>query len=172
LKTLFFRLAVSILVLTFLASCKEEANKRQESDDMSELEAVISVAAGDMMQTYNSVMMPTFFNMGTISIDEASKVPAIILGERKGKGKRVNVNNLGLFSFERDSSEVNFVVSYQNDFSTEELEFETFMVKHHDIKESIESWFRAQCEIGDCRNFNWSNEYKSYLKLNDKKLKN
>jgi hypothetical protein len=166
------RITTILLLLTFFIACKEEVTYRQESDEVTELKAVVSVPAGEMMPSYDKLSMPPFFNIGTISIDDAFKVPTIILGSRKSKGKKVNVSNLALFSFEKDSSQVNFVISYENDFSDERLDFETFMVEHHDIKEGIESWFKAQCGLGHCRNFGWSSEYKSYLKLNDKKLKN
>ncbi len=139
---------------------------------MSELEALVSVSAGEMIPSYDKLSMPSFFNIGSISIDEGSNASTIILGPRKNKGKRIKVSNLALFSFEKDSSRVDYVISYQNDFFSKQLDFETFMVQHHDIKESIESWFKAQCVLGHCSNFEWSSEYKAYLKLNEKKLKN
>ena len=158
--------------MLIFTSCKEDAPIRLGMSDMKELNASIDIPAGDIMQSYDRMMLPAFFNVGTIKIDDASQVQTIILGPRKGKGKNVNVNSIGLLSFERDSILVNYILSYDNDFSSEELEFETFMVEYNDMREGIESWFKLQCGLGHCRNFKWSSEYKSYIQLYDKKMKN
>ncbi|MDA8692416.1 hypothetical protein N9L92_00025 [Saprospiraceae bacterium] len=139
---------------------------------MKELNATIEVPAGDIMESFDRMKLATFFNVGTIEVENDSKVQTIILGPRKNKGKHIDVNNLALFTFERDSMPINFILSYGNEFSAEELEYETFMVEYNEIRESIESWFKLQCGLGHCRNFKWSSEYKSYLQLYDKKMKN
>ena len=158
--------------LLIFISCKEDAPKRPGIDDMNELNAIIDVPAGDMLDSFDRIKLTTFFNVGTIEIDDASEVNTIILGPRKGKGKHIDVNNLALFSFERDSVPISFILSYENDFSADKLEFETFMVEYDDIRQSIESWFKLQCGMGHCRNFRWSGDYKSYLQLYEKKMKN
>jgi hypothetical protein len=161
-----------ILVILILTACKEEVRERPGNDDMKELNATILVPAGDIMPSYDRMKLPTFFNVGNIEVDDKAKVQTIILGPRKGKGKHIDVNNLAMFSFEKDSIPVSFVISYENDFSSKDLDYELFMVEQRDIIESIESWFKLQCGLGHCRNFKWSSEYKAFLQLHDQKMKN
>ena len=139
---------------------------------MTEFEAKIVVPAGDMMTSYDMVQMPTFFNVGYIISNPELEVPTIVLGQRVNKGNKIEIRNLGLISFDKDTTKTTYILSYSNDFSSEELGFERFMVEHSDIVQSIESWFKGQCGLGNCRNFKWNNEYQAYLKLYDKKLKN
>jgi hypothetical protein len=139
---------------------------------MTEFEAKIVVPAGDMMTSYDKVQMPTFFNVGNIISDPDLEVPTIVLGQRVNKGNKIDIRNLGLISFEKDTTDITYILSYSSDFSDVELEFDRFMVEHSNIVQSIESWFKGQCGLGNCRNFKLSNGYQAYLKLYDKKLKN
>lgn len=163
---------VFTVILTILLSCNNDNVLRKSLSDMTEFEAKIVIPAGDLMPSFDNIQMPTFFNIGTIISDPELKVPTIVLGQRVDKGKRLDIRNLGLISFERDTTEITYILSYADDFSSEELDFERFMVQNNDVVQSIESWFKGQCGLGNCKNFKWNNGYQAYLKLYDKQLKN
>lgn len=160
-----------IILIICLQACKQEVNYPKESIEKTEYSAYVTVSAGDTYPQFDTYQMPTFFNVGHIKVSDTKSINTLIIGPKRNK-KKVDVVPIATFSIRKDSTDMDYVLSYLPGFSEKKMTYELFMVKHSDIVSGIESWFRAQCEMGQCGDIQWSNTYKTLLQLENSNLKN
>jgi len=161
-----------IITIICLQACKQEVSYPKENIEKTEYSAYVTVSAGDTYPPFNTYQIPTFFNVGYIEVSESQSVNTIIVGPKRNKKKKVDIVPIAKLSIRKDSTDMEYVLSYIPGFSEKKMTYELFMVKHNDIVSGIESWFKAQCKMGQCGDIQWSNTYKALLQLESSNLKN
>ena len=156
---------LSVLMLSCTTSDKEAKPIIYQDGTLS---STISIPAGDVYPPFNTLDVPTFFNLGKVTNDkEGSTLSTIVLSKRLGKGEEIVVRPLSLFSFTFADAEYKYLVSSYATVENQRLgnDFTSFMSINTELQMTIENWFRSQCRLGDCKNFEWTQAYKAIREL-------
>lgn len=164
---------VKVTLFSFLLIClcckSEYASEKSSNENSKEgYSARIIEPAGEMLEGYKSMLVPTFFNIA--SLEESDSLQAIVLGSRLKSGKNVMVDPVAFFGFQKKNKEASYLVCVPSNMKlqSEVNDYQTFMSLNHELTTSIESWFKAQCGIGNCSDYTWENPHKVLIKLDTK----
>lgn len=153
---------ITICSVIFLLSCQSTPTENRRSEENEGYKAKIAVSAGEIYPPFDRQMIPTFFNVGRINVEGASK-DVIILGKRYSSGKEVAFDPVALLKFQKDTLNMSYLIGVSNTKTANNSE--DFFVNNYHLQTSLEEWFKAQGEFNECRNFNWDNAYKALLEL-------
>ncbi len=147
----------------FAGACSEESDKNivKKIEVQSEFKAKIKSVAGDHFDDDSFLPMPIFFNLGTLNTNDERQVETIILSDKLIKGKSINIKPVSLFKFKKDSVSMDYIISVPVDSTDNFLNIYSFhdlSNKQYQTKFLIEDWFRGNCKIGHCSNFEWQSE--------------
>jgi len=166
LKSFLLLLYVALLVF----SCKTDTTPPHQSAgsiaDEKGLPCKVINPAGEMLQGFDKVGLPPFFNVGQITLNEKT-TQAILLSPKVKNNQTVPVDVIGMFSFSRNNAAHKYVIVLprKQNVNNLEREYEEYLSKNSEVKMMIENWFRSQCEVSQCRNFRWDNAYKALLEM-------
>jgi len=156
------------MTLLTWTSCHQERETEAVGSMKEEkgISCIITSPAGDLFSSYARLDIPPFFNVGELQIKD-TKTEVLVLSSRMAKGKRLRVDVIGLFSFKHGEENKYYVITIPRDQSLNNLErsYDEFLIHNMEIRSGIESWFRAQCPLGDCHSFKWENAFKALLKI-------
>lgn len=162
--------SVALLCCTFilLSGC-DRSVKVNEDGIISEYTVVVKSSAGDNLAGFGASGVPSFFNYGEMKL-EGSEHEFIVLGPRLEKGDKVPVKILGALEFEMDTTKVTWYVSerFPGDKSGEEASRDEGRFLSY--QSAIESWIRMQCQLKDCRAFNWKLPIHLFRKTKEREL--
>ncbi len=151
-----------------VASCTETPSSVAKAIEIkSDYKAKINASAGDYFEDDAFKPMPIFFNVGTMDINESTSAETIILSDKLSKGKTVKIKPVSLLRFEKDTAFNNYIISVPADSTKNVLnihDYHDFSQEHYQIKFLLEDWFRGNCKLGRCGNFEWQSEVQA-LKL-------
>lgn len=157
---------ISILILVGCSSSDSESAQAMKKN--GSLETTILSPAGELYEPFSELEVPTFFNVGSIKDSTAiSQYRSIVMGERLAKGQKVAVQPLVLFSFRAGNETHQYIVSSYISQENKKMgsDFNAFMSINSDLQMAIEHWFRSHCEMGQCRDYQWTHAYKALRKL-------
>jgi len=159
---------VYLIIMVLLIGACDTDRKRQKREEDNTIRAAVFLSAGDNYPPFNSLGIPTFFNIGRIIKPGDGSLLTLILCERKSKGTRLSVTPLALLSFEKDTTTFKFIISTDASESNSYLgtEKNDFLIQNYQTQMNIENWFASQCSDGRCSNFRWDNRYKALLEIN------
>lgn len=159
-------------MLAFICLCACNGPAKNDGNVISwngTIKTTIDIPAGEMLPQFGETGIPSFFNVGHIGTSSGSeRMMTIVLSERLGSGKQVEVKPLSLFSFYKDSTLHQFLVSSDVNLKGDRIgdDFNSFMGKNNELQMAIENWFKAQCGLGGCTLYEWKNSYKALRELN------
>ncbi len=162
---------VLFIFLILFCACQDEQVKANKTDDQT-IKAAVFLSAGENYPLFNELGIPTFFNLGRIIKPNDTELQTIILSERKSKGSKINIIPMAMFSFEKDTSQFEFIISTTANHESDRLglNYNDFLLKNYHTQMNIENWFLSQCPENACRNFKWDNNYKALLKINSSQI--
>lgn len=162
-----------VLISSFLFMCLSCQNKASTEIDepiivKSEWEITIKQLAGETLDLEGFNQIPLIFNTGKILQKNKPDIETLILGKRFNNKRNMYVKPIGTFSFEKDTSLIEYVISVPTDETLNNLKINSYFdlnQKNHSTKYLVEDWFRGACNVGKCKNFDWGNELKALKRL-------
>jgi len=156
-SSLFFRISLITVLIPLFFGCDNTVRKSGNAMNADgSIPSEIVVPAGDVVEGYDQLNLPAFFNLGKIEL-EKSVIQTIILAPRQKQGAELKVFPIAEFRFVKDTINERFLLTMPVNEHQPKANFETFVTEHSDLISSIESWYRGQCGISQCRSFSWSN---------------
>ncbi len=156
-----------LFIFTFaLIGCSESRVNIPYSEG-GDLTAAIYLSAGDLDPKFNTLNIPTFFNLGKIVQEEGINAKTILLSKREATGNRIDIIPIALFSFEQDTIQFSYIISVPKADMNSQIgrNYNDFLLKNYKTQSNIENWFSSQCPDNTCKNFRWDNTYKALLQL-------
>lgn len=153
---LFYRNFLILILITSCFCCTNKSSNDGPTNSDGSIRTEIVVPAGEIVEGYDKLSIPAFFNIGKIEINN-TRLKTIILSTRQDEGSPINITPLAEFSFVNDTILESYLVGYPILANEKKLRFEAYATQHSDIIASVESWFRGQCGISQCRSFTWDN---------------
>ena len=151
-----------------MTSCADISVTEAEAIEVkSDYKAKITSSAGDYFEDKAFKPMPIFFNIGLMKVNENTSAETIILSDQLSKGKTIDIKPIGLLKFIKDSLVNHYVISVPADSTKNILDiynYHDFSQKQYQFKFLLEDWFRGNCKLGRCNNFEWQSEVQA-LKL-------
>lgn len=148
----------------FIIACQNPSEQGSKTEEET-IKAAVYLSSGDNYPLFNSLGIPTFFNIARVINQGEKPLDAIILSERENKGSKVSIVPLALFSFEKDTTLFEYIVCIPAETENPYIgsNYNDFLLKNQEIQSGIEDWFAAQCKDAVCRNFRWESAYKALL---------
>lgn len=160
---------IAIILLILLSACNEVDNRTKQ--DKPGIPVKVTIPSGYIYPSFDRISMPTFFNIATFEGKTNNPSKILIYNQKLNKGDKVKVNPVAMFSFVKNKIPHKYIVAKSAQDSIDNNDaFNYFMTYEFEVKSVLESWFKAQCDLGECNGFEWSNAYKAYLDLDDKNM--
>lgn len=163
------KICICFLLICLISACNSTSNEKgQLIHKDGSITTTIDISAGDMYPEFSDMAIPPFFNIGHITADESTNpIKTLVLSERLGKGKKIDIHPLVLFSFYRDSTHHQFLVSSSDGQLDNKIgeDFNSFIGKNNELQMALENWFKAQCGLGGCTSYEWKNSFKTLRDL-------
>ncbi len=163
-------LLLIFLLATLCLSCQNETQTANNEPIVvkSEWEISINHLAGESLEIEGFKEMPFIFNAGKIIQKNKPEIETLILGNRFSSRRNMYIKPIGIFSFEKDTTLIEYIISVPKDDELNNLNINSYFdlnQKNHSTKYLIEDWFRGACQTGKCKNFDWGNELKALKRL-------
>ena len=160
----------TLMICMILFSCENKVDipASKPIEVKSEWETSIEHLAGDNLEIDGFDPLPIIFNTGKIAVKNKDDIETMVLGQRLNKRKKMYIKPIGLFSFEKDSLFIEYVVSVPKDDELNNFDINSYFdlnQKNYATKYLVEDWFRTACQTGRCKNFSWGNELKALKRL-------
>ncbi len=160
-----------LLLIVLTISCDHQVSQNQNvvRNSGQQIRVKVTTPAGETLAGFEKLKIPTFFNVAAIDNND-NNLSALVLSSKLNKGKTVSVVPISLFSFEKDTTQLKYLVSVPDEVETNHIgnNYLTFMSMNNDLSQAIENWFKAQCGLTDCSDYNWTNPYQTLLELEAK----
>jgi len=150
-------LQILCLVLFFI-SCKDNdpGTKAKPIEVKSEWELSVNHLAGENLEIEGFNPLPLIFNTGKISLKNKGEVETMVISQRLSNKRNLYIKPIGLFSFQKDSLLMEYIVSVPKDDKLNNLNIHSYFdlnQKNYATKYLVEDWFRTACQTGKCKNF-------------------
>lgn len=158
-------------LLVLMSSCNEQVahNQKVVRNSGQQISVKVTTPAGETLEGFESLKIPTFFNVATLDKND-DNLSVLILSSKINKGKTITVVPISLLSFAKDTTQLKYLVSVPEEVETNHIgnNYLTFMSMNNDLSQAIENWFKAQCGLTNCSDYNWTNPYQTMLELEAK----
>jgi hypothetical protein len=127
---------------------------------ISEFEITVDYPSGSILP--DSVLkskVPTMFNVGRLN----DSVYGMLLGPAASKGDKLKYIPIGVYTLTQDSTAMSFVLCKPDDENglIKAANYNEWSIDEIRYKSLIDSWFKTNCELNQCSQFEWANDLKA-----------
>jgi len=152
---------ICLLIMSILSACQQTPSDGSGPyKPISEFEMKVQYPSGAILP--DSVLkckVPTMFNVGKL----ADNVYGMLLGPAVSQGDKRSYTPIGVYTFMLDSTSVAFVLCNPDDKDPiiEAANYNEWSLSEIRYKNLIDSWFKTNCELNQCSQFEWANDLKA-----------